>query len=187
MRVDEALDQTLEGAVNTPLTWKPVAEFGYLSGWRLGEILTLRWEYVDFERDCVRLPDSKTGAKLIHLPPPAVEVLEAIAKDGSPWVVAGAKPGTHLVNLQKPWRRICTQAGLDDVRIHDLRHSYASVAAGQGKALPVIGKLLGHTQAQTTERYAHLADDPVRRAADEIADEIDAHLNAGRSGLRAVK
>lgn len=86
-----------------------------------------------------------------------------------------------LVNLEKPWRAIRRQAGLEDVRIHDLRHSFASIAASGGMGLPIIGKMLGHTQAQTTQRYAHLASDPVKAAAATVAGKIAAAMNGGKS------
>jgi hypothetical protein len=134
-----------------------------LTGCRLSEILTLQWSYVDVEAACLRLPDSKTGAKVVHLNAPALAVLAGLEReDGSPWVICGGKPGAHLINLEKPWRRIRAAAGIPDVRLHDLRHSFASVAVGLGEGLPMIGKLLGHTQVQTTARYAHLAADPVK-------------------------
>lgn len=140
-----------------------------LTGCRLSEILTLRWEFVDFDGACLRLPDSKTGAKIVHVNAPALAVLAAVErKEGLPWVIAGEKPGAHLVNLQKPWRRIRTAAGIPDVRLHDLRHSFASVAVGLGEGLPMIAKLLAHTQTQTTARYAHLAADPIKAATERV-------------------
>ncbi len=90
-------------------------------------------------------------------------------QDGNPWAIAGRKPGSHLTDLQHPWRRIPARAGLDDVRLHDLRHSFASGGLLVGEGLPMIGKLLGHTQVQTTARYAHLVNDPVKSAANRIA------------------
>lgn len=143
------------------------------TGARLSEILSLRWEWVDFERCCLRLPDSKTGAKVIPLNQPALEELERTPRlVDNPYVIPGAKYGEHLVNLNKPWGRIRLKAGLPEVRIHDLRHSYASVAAAAGMGLPIIGALLGHTQAQTTARYSHLAMDPLRAATEEIGKRI---------------
>jgi integrase len=152
------------------------------TGCRLSEILTLSWDEVDLENQCLRLRESKTGAKVIYLPPPAIEVLSAIErKDDNPFVIMGAKRRSHLVNLQKPWRRIRQLAGLEDVRIHDLRHSFASVAAASGLSLPIIGALLGHTQPQTTQRYAHLAADPLRQAADQIAGKIASAMHKPKS------
>jgi len=144
-----------------------------LTGARLSEILTLRWEYVDLERGALRLRDSKTGPKTIHLGGPAAILLRGLPRiEGHPYVLPGARAGQPLVNLQKPWRKIRAMAGLDDVRLHDLRHSYASVAASRGGSLPMIGALLGHGQAATTQRYAHLAADPLKRLSDDTASAI---------------
>jgi integrase len=152
------------------------------TGCRRGEILTLRWEHVDFEKECLRLPDSKTGARTIHLNAPALEILSVVEhQDGNPYVIVGGKPGAHLVNLRKPWQRIRAQAELEDVRLHDLRHSFASVAVGLGESLHMTGKLLGHSQAQTTQRYAHLADDPVKAATKRVGAAISGMM-AGKTG-----
>ncbi len=151
------------------------------TGARLGEILDLEWEQVDFERSYLRLLESKTGAKVIHLSAPALEILNGIERDGSPWVISGREPNKPLVNLRKPWHRIRAKAGLEGVRLHDLRHSFASVGAAGGLSLPMIGALLGHTQAATTQRYAHLAADPLKQAADMIGERIRAAMN-GKSG-----
>jgi integrase len=144
-----------------------------LTGCRLGEIMTLRWDFVNLDTQEFRLPDSKTGAKVVHFGETVATVLKEIERiDGNPWVITGRKDGARLTDLQHPWRRIREQAGLSDVRIHDLRHSYASGALALGEGLPMIGKLLGHTQIQTTARYAHLANDPVKTAARKISDFI---------------
>jgi integrase len=149
-----------------------------LTGARLSEILTLRWDYVDLENEVLRLPDSKTGAKLIYLNAAAINLVRTMPRmAGNPYVIAGKKSGARLINLQKPWRRIRAEANLDDVRIHDLRHSFASVAAGTGMSLPMIGRLLGHSQPVTTARYAHLAADPIRAASNLIGAEISAAMN----------
>lgn len=152
------------------------------TGARLGEILDLRWEHVDLERTCLRLPESKTGQKVIHLNAPALEALNGVERrDGSPWVITGREPGKPLVNLRKPWHRIRKAAGIEGVRLHDLRHSFASVGAAGGLSLPMIGALLGHTQPATTARYAHLAADPLKQATDMIGERIAAAMN-GESG-----
>ena len=144
-----------------------------LTGCRLSEIQKLRWQHVDLGAGELRLPDTKTGAKVVYLGDPAIAVLERIdRRDGNPWVIAGRKPESHITDLQHPWRRIRARADLDDVRIHDLRHSFASGGLLVGEGLPMIGKLLGHTQVQTTARYAHLASDPVKSAANRIASRI---------------
>lgn len=149
------------------------------TGARLSEILTLEWAWVNTKKGEARLPDSKTGAKNLQLPPPALAVLESLPRvKGNPYVIVGAKPEAHLVNLQKPWREIRKQAKLPDLRIHDLRHAFASVAASSGMALPIIGKMLGHTQPATTQRYAHLQDDPVKAAAASVANQISADMDA---------
>ena len=153
------------------------------TGARLGEIITLRWDYVSEEHDCLMLPNSKTGRKVIRLNAPAREVLQAIPRrDNNPHVICGEKSGRHLINLEKPWRRIRAAANLNDVRLHDLRHSFASVAASGGLSLVVIGKMLGHSQPATTARYAHLADDPVRAASDQVGARIAAAMNGRASG-----
>ena len=144
-----------------------------LTGCRLGEIMTLQWEHVDLAGRALRLPNSKTGAKVVHLGQPAIDVLTGIKKvDKNPWVIVGTLPGARLTDLQPFWQRVRARAGLKDVRIHDLRHTFASTAVASGQGLPMIGKLLGHTQVQTTARYAHLAADPVRTAADAVANTL---------------
>ena len=144
-----------------------------LTGCRLGEIMTLKWDYVDFDERALRLPDSKTGKKVVHVGAPAVEYLHSAHRiDGNPWVITGTLPGKPLSDLQPFWQRVRARAGVKDVRIHDLRHTFASTAVASGQGLPMIGKLLGHTQVQTTARYAHLAADPVRSAADAVAQNL---------------
>lgn len=198
------------------------------TGARLGEILALRWEWIDFQRAEARLPDSKTGRKTLHLPAPALDVLAKLPRiKDNPFVIVGEREGAHLVGIQRPWQRIrnlatvkmwrgapeqasaslveilagklgrepsfeeCQAAaiaekvdlptGLSDLRIHDLRHAFASVAVSSGMGLPIIGKLLGHTQAVTTQRYAHLASDPLKAAAATVADRIAAAMKVGEA------
>jgi integrase len=194
------------------------------TGCRLNEIMTLKWSYVDFEGRCLRLPDFKAGARVVHLGAPALEVLARLERQsGNPWIICGKEPGARRKDLQPPWQRFRKRAtvrlwarsestpavaliarlerqlgreptydeclarakqedaelptGLADVRIHDLRHSFASGAVALGESLPMIGKLLGHTQVQTTARYAHLAADPLKAAAERVSSRIAALIN----------
>lgn len=145
-----------------------------LTGRRLNEVLGLKWAWVDLDAKVLRLPDTKNGALLVSLADAAVAVLAELKENAGDhaYVIPGAVKGKPLVNLQKPWRALRALAGLDDVRIHDLRHTFASIGAGMGMSLHMLGRLLGHTQAATTSRYAHLAQDPVRTAADAIGAEL---------------
>ena len=148
-----------------------------LTGCRKSEILTLRWEDVALDAHELRLRDAKTGARVVSLSPAAVRVLEGLPRrPGDPWVIPGKKPGTHMRTLNDAWQRIRARAGLEDVRIHDLRHSYASRALALGESLPMIGKLLGHSQIETTARYAHLARDSIHDSAARVADSIAADI-----------
>ncbi|MEQ1756636.1 MAG: site-specific integrase [Micropepsaceae bacterium] len=158
-----------------------------LTGCRLGEIMTLQWAHVDLKNRELRLPDSKTGAKVVHLGKAAALVLKRIKKlDDNPFVITGRKPGCRLTDLQHPWQRIRKRAKLDALRIHDLRHSYASGALALGEGLPMIGKLLGHTQVQTTARYAHLANDPIKAAAGLVSDTIGAAMRGKKLRTKHV-
>ncbi|WP_247871908.1 site-specific integrase [Azospirillum sp. TSO35-2] len=144
-----------------------------LTGCRLSEIQKLKWEHVDLNTGMLRLPDSKTGAKLVTIGKAAITVFKGLTKvKDNPYVITGQVEGQHLTDMQRPWRRLRKRAGLDDVRIHDLRHSFASDALQLGEDLPMIGRLLGHTQVQTTARYAHLKTDPIKAAADKVAEAI---------------
>lgn len=147
------------------------------TGYRLNEILKLKWEYVDLDNAALKLPDSKTGAKTVHLGQAAINILRHVERLlGNPYVTTGRKPSQHLTDLQPFWRRVRARAGLKDARIHDLRHTFASIAVSNGQSLPMIGKLLGHTQVQTTARYAHLATNPVIDAANDVTALIKDQL-----------
>ena len=176
-RLGKVLDEILEDGSETRSSVVAIRLL-MLTGCRLSEIQKLQWEHVDLDAGELRLPDSKTGGRAVPLAPSAVRLLAGLPRDeDNPWVIAGRKPGSHLTDLQHPWRRIRERAKLPDVRIHDLRHSFASRALALGEGLPMIGKLLGHTQVQTTARYAHLARDTVKASAARIGDSIDHDLD----------
>jgi integrase len=211
-----------------------VAAFRLLifTGARLDEIQSLRWDDVDFERAELRLASHKSdktaGIKVIHLSAPALTVLSELIKiNGNPYVIAGQKPGSHMVNLKRAWETVRAKAtvsiwrehedqtiaklvaglseqlkhepsyeecltaaeaagielpaGLVDLRRHDLRHTFASVAASSGMGLPLIGKMLGHTQAQTTQRYAHLAADPVKAGVANVARQLEVAMEGRKT------
>ena len=148
-----------------------------LTGCRKTEIMTLRWKHVDLDRAEMRIVNGKTGDRTVHLSPSAVNVLKALPREpGNPWVVPGAKPGKHMADIDGAWQSIRARAGLHDVRIHDIRHSFASRALALGEGLPIIGRLLGHRRVETTARYAHLARDSVRESAERIAVSIAADI-----------
>jgi len=201
------------------------------TGARLGEVLTMQWEWINFDRGDARLPDSKTGRKTIHLPAPALDVLSRASRfTDNPYVATGERRGGHFVGIQKPWRAIrnaatvkawaatdgapaelvarlarelgrtptfeeCTTKAdkhdvtlapeLSNLRIHDLRHAFASVGVAASMGLPIIGKMLGHARPETTQRYAHLSSDPVKAAAASVANTIAAGLG-GMSGADVV-
>lgn len=137
-----------------------------MTGARLQEVLTMKWEYVDIEESKINLPDSKSGKKTIWLSDKARDYIDTIPhKRGNPFVFPGQRTGSRLINLQKPWRKLRAIAEIEDVRIHDLRHTYASLAVSQNLSLPIVGKLLGHKSTKSTERYAHLYDEVMRDAA----------------------
>ncbi|MXO75123.1 tyrosine-type recombinase/integrase [Altererythrobacter aerius] len=161
-----------------------------LTGRRVSEVLGLRWEWIDFKAKTMRLPDTKGGTLFVSLADSTIAVLEELHQSRqarlerqknakpdedselNPFVIEGKRQGQPLVNLQKPWRAMREMAKIDDVRLHDLRHTYASVGAGLGMSLPLLGRLLGHSQPATTSRYAHLAQSPVSVAANQIGDEL---------------
>ena len=158
-----------------------------LTGCRRNEILTLRWEDVDAEANELHLGDSKTGARTVSVSPEAAKLLAEVPRvAGNPYVIPGKIKGTCMRNINTPWDVIRKRAGLEDVRLHDLRHSFASRALALGESLPMIGKLLGHSQIETTARYAHLARDSVHESAARIADSIAADLVAKGGELRTA-
>lgn len=161
-----------------------------LTGARLREILDLQWRHVDFQRSMLHLADSKTGKKSNYSPPAALAILESLPRvEGNSFVICGSKADAPRSDLKKPWAAITAVAGLQGLRIHDLRHSFASVGAGASLGLAIIGKLLGHTQAATTHRYAHFDCDPLRRAVDAIGATIAAAMNghSAKDGVASIQ
>lgn len=149
-----------------------------LTGCRLGEIRTLQWDFVTAHH--LELPDSKTGRRRIPLPREAYEILESLPRRaGNPYVILGDTEHGPIINLQKPWRRIRQLAGIPDVRIHDLRHTYASVAVQSGIDPFLLKEILGHKNLTTTLRYAHLADHTVQQAAGSVASRLAGALGTG--------
>jgi integrase len=142
-----------------------------LSGSRRTEVLSARWEQFNLEEGIWLKPHSAMKSKREHRLPlnaPARELLGRLPRDGGPWLFPGRNGSSsgHRVNIDDAWQRICKKAGLVDVRLHDLRHTHASVLAGLGLSLPTIAALLGHHSVRSSERYAHLQSDPLRRATE---------------------
>src|SRR5271166_5978754 len=154
------------------------------TGARLREIVTLQWSHIDFERGLINLPDSKTGRKTIVMSAATIDLLRDRERRGA-FVIPGLNGDRSRSDLKKPWQAIQRHAGLEAVRIHDLRHTFASIGAGASLGLPIVGKLLGHSQRATTARYAHLDADPLRRASNIIGDHLTAALAGHNPGSQA--
>ena len=148
-----------------------------LTGMRRNEVLRLEWSEIDFERGLLLLADSKTGKKPVLLTEPAVRLILGLPRSDDRWVFPGGKSGQPLQDIKKAWASVCKAAGLKRVRLHDLRHTYASVTAGNGASLPMIGRLLGHSQPSTTQRYVHLVADPLRAVAERTTSAIASALD----------
>jgi integrase len=151
-----------------------------LTGARLREILHLRWDQVDTARALAIIPVSKTGPKVLPLSSAALSVLEGLPR-ASDYVVAGADPARPRADLHRPWELVRARAGLEGVRLHDLRHSHASAAAACGLSLPIIGALLGHRQPSTTQRYVHLTGGPLHAASERVGTAISDPMSGVRS------
>ena len=171
-RLGRVLDEALQNGGATPEAIAAIRLL-MLTGCRRSEILGLRWDDVDLEARELRLRDSKTGPRVVPLSPSAVQLLSDLPRSGgSEWVIPGRKPGRHMVRLGNAWRLLRKRAGLHDVRLHDLRHSFASSALALGESLPMIARLLGHRQIASTARYAHLARTSVHEAAIRVANSL---------------
>ncbi len=157
------------------------------TGCRLQEILKLKWDEVDDARGLLRLTDTKTGQRNVIINASALEVLQGVKRiEGNPYVFCGHKPGQPIIELRKSWKRVCMVAEIDNVRLHDLRHTHASVAIAAGYSLPVIGSLLGHTQPQTTARYSHLSESPARIASESVGEHLN-RVMSGKGTVRSLK
>ncbi len=162
-----------------------------LTGARVGEVLSMRWEQLDLDTGIWTKPAAATKQNKTHrvpLSPPAVAVLKRRheagkekrqrratkldrgAQEGSPWVFPGDGSNGHMTTIRSFWSAVCKRAKIKEARIHDLRHTFASLLVSAGESLPIVGALLGHTQAKTTSRYAHLLDDPLLAAAERVAE-----------------
>lgn len=202
-RAKAASASALKGTEPEPLPTVPIDPFAVaavrlllFTGARRSEVLRAKWSDVDTAGGTLRVPMPKEGRpKVLRLTAPALEVLAELPRfETNPFLIVAARgPGRSatadaeraaapLSDIEAPWRRIRRRAGLEDVRLHDLRHSFASVAAGGGASLPLIGALLGHTQPATTARYAHLSADPLRALADSTAARIAAALRSSAPG-----
>ena len=178
------LGRVLKEAERDGSVWPPAIaaiRLLVLTGCRHSEIVSLRWDDVDRTAGELRLRDAKAGPRMVPLTEPVSAVLAGIRREpGNRWVIVGQKSGTRLSGLRHYWHSIRAKAGLDDVRLHDCRHSYASRALALGEGLPTIGKLLGHRKIATTARYAHLMRDAEKAAVTRVGDSIGAHT--GRRG-----
>ncbi|WGH77483.1 tyrosine-type recombinase/integrase [Jannaschia ovalis] len=150
-------------------------QFLLLTGCRRGEALGATWDQFDLERRVWTKPSTLTKQRRVHRVPYSKAVATILerrrAEAGGTFIFSGSL-GAPLVDVKRTWASVCKTAGLSGVRIHDLRHTYASLLASSGVSLPVVGALLGHSQPQTTARYAHLYDDTLRAATQSVADTI---------------
>ena len=177
-RLGRALDEAVDTGTVPPMAAAAIRLL-MLTGCRKGEVLALRWADVDLDAGELRLAEAKSGPRAVQLAPPVVRLLEDMPRRaGSPWVFPGRdRDGRYSAGgIDKAWQAVREAAKLEDVRIHDLRHSFASRALALGETLPVIGKLLGHSDIETTARYAHLAQDSIHETAERIADSIAADI-----------
>ena len=175
-RFGRTLDEAVAGG-DVPAHAAAAIRLLMLTGCRKSEILTLRWRDVDLDAMELHLEEAKTGARTVSLSPEAVRVLAGIPRaEGNPWVIQGRKKGERLCFIDRHWCLVRERAKLEDVRIHDCRHSFASRALALGESLPAIGRLLGHAHVETTARYAHLARNSMHEAATRVADSIAADI-----------
>ena len=148
-----------------------------LTGCRRNEVVELQWNDIDRTSGELHIRDGKTGGRMVPLTPEVRKVLDGISKvPDNPWVITGEKPGSYLKSVNISWAVVRTEAGLKGVRLHDLRHSWASRALALGESLSMIGKLLGHRRIETTARYAHLAMDAEKASAAKVGGSIGSDI-----------
>jgi integrase len=145
-----------------------------LTGARRSELLGAKWEHVDTDRKVLRLPHTKAGrSHEIPLNAPALAILQDMPRaKGNPHILPGKKKGKPLVGITKVWYRVRTAAGVEDVRLHDLRRTVGSWLATAGNSLPLIGKILNHSSVATTAVYARLAEDQPREALEALGSKL---------------
>lgn len=147
------------------------------TGARRGEIESLKWSETDLSSGYLKLSDSKTGQKAIPLNQRAIEILRGVPKiSDSDYVFPAMSGERHYQGTPKVWRRIRSAANIENVRLHDLRHNFASLAVSNGASLPLIGAILGHADPSTTNRYAHIHDDPLRSLCENVGETIQSAL-----------
>ena len=169
------LAETLDGSCDRGVNPQSIAiiRLLMLTGARKSEIIGLEWHEVDLPRRRLAKKDSKTGQKVIPISQPAADIIQNIPRlSGSPFVFPAARGQGHFQGLTKDWLAIRSEAGLEDVRLHDLRHTFASISIERGVPIAVLSRILGHASITTTERYAHLADDPLHEAVTLVSDTI---------------
>ncbi|TNC95039.1 MAG: Uncharacterized protein FD119_2826 [Stygiobacter sp.] len=185
----KALAQTLDASPAQDSA--DVVRLLLLTGARVGEVLAMRWEQLNLEAGVWTKPAATTKQNKMHRvplsppalalltkrqrsmgkpPPPRASKLDHAPQIGNPWVFPGDGKAGHMTTIRVFWSALCKRAGIAEARIHDLRHTFASLLVSSGESLPVVGALLGHTQAKTTSRYAHLLDDPLRAAAARVGE-----------------
>jgi len=176
-RLAEAIRTALSGGIATPIQVSAILLLLF-TGARRGEIFTLKRSYVDRQRMIAHLPDSKTGAKVLHLNAHAMAILDSIPEtEGNPYYLVGRFTGTCITEIKKPWDKIRKMAKLEGFRLHDFRHSYASFAADTGATANAIGDLLGHASIETTKLYIHLFNSRAKEASEATGTALHAIIS----------
>lgn len=161
-----------------------------LTGARRGEVLGAQWDEFDFEVGVWTKPSAHTKQKREHRVPlsaPTLQLLHRMRENATGDYLFPGPRGAPLTDIKRFWASICKAAEITNFRVHDLRHTYASLLASAGLSLPIIGALLGHTQAQTTQRYAHFFDDPLRQATERVGAVVTAGGSDHESNVLPLK